>query len=91
MAGSDTVPEQLLKDIQPGTNVAWYTAAGEVGRAVYDFGEADPVASVIAKWKSALENSDPLQVVSIDSTQQAAVMFLSPFSITAFKIFPEVT
>jgi len=48
------------------------------------------VASVIAKWKSALENSDPLHVVSIDSTQQAAVMFLSPFSITAFKVFPEV-
>ena len=30
-------PKQLLKDIQPGTKVAWYSAADEVGRAIYDF------------------------------------------------------
>ena len=48
------------------------------------------VVSQGKKWQQALENSDPLQVVSIDSTQQAAVMFLSPFSITAFKISFEV-
>ena len=44
---------------------------------------------MIQKWKSALENSDPIQVLSIDSTQQAAVMFISPFNVTGFKIFPQ--
>jgi len=47
------------------------------------------VVSQGKKWKQALENR-PTPWVSIDSTQQAAVMFLSPFSITAFKIFFEV-
>jgi hypothetical protein len=45
---------------------------------------------VIQKWKSALANSDPIQVLSIDSTQQAAVIFISPFTVTGFKIFPKV-
>ena len=32
----------------------------------------------------------PIQVLSIDSTQQAAVMFISPFTVTGFQDFPQV-
>jgi hypothetical protein len=46
---------------------------------------ADGVTSDLGAGESRLLGSR-----SLDSTQQAPVMFLSPFSITAFKIFPEV-
>jgi hypothetical protein len=90
MAGSDTVPEQLLKDIQPGTKVAWYLADGSTARAIYDFQRADPVASVIAKWREAIQGNSLLQVDTLDSTQQAAVQFINPNQVTAVKVFPEV-
>jgi hypothetical protein len=48
------------------------------------------ITGTTIRLKQALDDSDPLQVVSIDSAQHAAVMFLNPFSITAFKVFPEV-
>jgi hypothetical protein len=68
LAGSDSVPEQLVKDIQPGTKVAWYLAGSETARCVYDFPPgADANALVIEKWRQTLENSQPLQVLSIDS------------------------
>jgi hypothetical protein len=46
---SDTVPERLVKSIQPGTRVAWYMADSSTARAIYDFGEADPLEAVHEK------------------------------------------
>jgi hypothetical protein len=90
MAGSDSVHEQLLNDIQPGTKCAWYLSDGTTARGIYDFGDADPVASVFAKWREAIQGNSLLQVDSLDSTQQAAVQFINPNQVTAVKVFPEV-
>jgi hypothetical protein len=87
----DDVPQQLARDIAPGTKVAWYTAAGEIGRAIYDFGDSDPITATVEKWKAALAANDPLGVHSIDSTQTAnCVCFVNPHQITGFKVFEEM-
>lgn len=57
---------------------------------IYDFGDTDPVASVYAKWREAIQGNSLLQVNSLDSTQQAAVQLINPNPVTAVKVFPEV-
>jgi len=54
---------------------------------------ADANALVIEKWRQALENSQPLQVLSPDShgdRDANATMFISPFQVTGFKVIHEV-
>jgi hypothetical protein len=69
-------------------------ADSETARCVYDFPPgADANALVIEKWRQALENSQPLQVRSIDSQGDRTStrrMFISPFLVTGFKVIHEV-
>jgi len=93
MAGSDSVPEQLLKDIQPETRVVWYL--GDLtARGIYDLPPGvDPVAAIIQKWREALLGNSPIEVLSIDShgdRDANATMFISALQVSGFKVFREI-
>jgi hypothetical protein len=85
MAGSDPVPEQLAKTSPRARNAPGISLTVRL-HGLSTTSRALTRASVLAKWRQAIQGGELLQVDSLDSTQQAGVQFVNPNQVTAVKV-----